>query len=334
MEYISEIRALLASPKDIIITSHRNPDGDALGASLALYHYLIQSGHQVQILFPSDYPDFFDWMPDIKRIIDFDNNPDECKVIAERAQIAFYLDFNSIDRIDKLGELLDTLNMRKIMIDHHLYPEPAAEFILSDTTASSTCEMIFDFICALGDRKAINRTIGDCLYTGIVTDTGSFKYSTSPKLFRIVSELLELGVDDYELQDLIANNLNEKQLRLLGHCLHNRMEILPEFKTGIISLTKEDYATFDIQRGDTEGIVNYLLKLREIQVAAFFMEQPTIVKMSFRSKGDFSVHELARQHFKGGGHKNASGGSSFQSLSATLKRFKALLPDYANELNH
>lgn len=334
MEYISEIRALLASPKDIIITSHRNPDGDALGASLALYHYLIQSGHQVQILFPSDYPDFFDWMPDIKRIIDFDNNPDECKVIAERAQIAFYLDFNSIDRIDKLGELLDTLNMRKIMIDHHLYPEPAAEFILSDTTASSTCEMIFDFICALGDRKAINRTIGDCLYTGIVTDTGSFKYSTSPKLFRIVSELLELGVDDYELQDLIANNLNEKQLRLLGHCLDNRMEILPEFKTGIISLTKEDYATFDIQRGDTEGIVNYLLKLREIQVAAFFMEQPTIVKMSFRSKGDFSVHELARKHFKGGGHKNASGGSSFQSLSATLKRFKGLLPEYANELNH
>jgi len=334
MEYISEIRALLASPKDIIITSHRNPDGDALGASLGLYHYLIQSGHQVQILFPSDYPDFFDWMPDIKRILDFDNSPEACKVIAERAQIAFYLDFNSIDRIDKLGELLDTLNMRKIMIDHHLYPEPAAEFILSDTTASSTCEMIFDFICALGDRKAINRTIGDCLYTGIVTDTGSFKYSTSPKLFRIVSELLELGVDDYELQDLIANNLNEKQLRLLGHCLDNRMEILPEFKTGIISLTKEDYATFDIQRGDTEGIVNYLLKLREIQVAAFFMEQPTIVKMSFRSKGDFSVHELARKHFKGGGHKNASGGSSFQSLTATLKRFKALLPEYANELNH
>ncbi len=334
MEYISEIRALLASPKDIIITSHRNPDGDALGASLALYHYLIQSGHQVQILFPSDYPDFFDWMPDIKRILDFDNNPDECKVIAERAQIAFYLDFNSIDRIDKLGELLDSLNMRKIMIDHHLYPEPAADYIISDTTASSTCEMIFDFICALGDRKAINRAIGDCLYTGIVTDTGSFKYSTSPKLFRIVSDLIELGVDDYELQDLIANNLNEKQLRLLGHCLNNRMEILTEFKTGIISLTKEDYATFDIQRGDTEGIVNYLLKLREIQVAAFFMEQPTIVKMSFRSKGDFSVHELARKHFKGGGHKNASGGSSFQSLSATLNRFKTLLPEYASELNH
>ncbi len=334
MEYISEIRALLASPKDIIITSHRNPDGDAIGASLALYHYLIQSGHQVQILFPSDYPDFFDWMPAVQRILDFDNSPEECKAIAAKAQIVFYLDFNSIDRIDKLGEYLETLNMRRIMIDHHLFPEPAADYIISDTTASSTCEMIYDFICNMGDKLAINRTVGDCIYTGIVTDTGSFKYNTSPKLFRLVSELVELGVDDYELQDLITNNLSEKQLRLLGHCLHNRMEILPEYKTGIIALTKEDYATFDIQRGDTEGIVNYLLKLREIRFAAFIMEQPTIVKMSFRSKGDFSVHELARKNFKGGGHKNAAGGSSFQTLSATLKRFKALLPEYKSELNH
>lgn len=334
MEYISEIRSLLASPKDIIITSHRNPDGDAIGASLALYHYLMQSGHQVQILFPSDYPDFFDWMPAVERILDFDNSPDECKAVAERAEIAFYLDFNSIDRIDKLGEFLQTLNLRSIMIDHHLYPEPAADYIISDTSASSTCEMIYDFICALGDKNSIDRLIGDCIYTGIVTDTGSFKYNTSPKLFRMVSELVELGVDDYELQDLITNNLNEKQLRLLGHCLHNRMEILPEYKTGIIALTKEDYATFDIQRGDTEGIVNYLLKLREIRFAAFIMEQPTIVKMSFRSKGDFSVHELARKYFKGGGHKNAAGGSSFQNLGATLKRFKALLPEYERELNY
>jgi len=334
MEYISEIRSLLASPKDIIITSHRNPDGDAIGSSLALYHYLVQSGHQVQIILPSDYPDFFDWMPEVQRIINYDTEPEACKAIAEKAQIAFYLDFNSIDRIDKLGELLQTLKLRTIMIDHHLYPEPAAEFIISDTTASSTCEMVYDFICALGHHSAINSKVGDCIYTGIVTDTGSFKYNTSPKLFRIVSDLVQMGVDDYELQDLITNNLNEKQLRLLGHCLHNRMEILPQYKTGIISLTKEDYETFDIQRGDTEGIVNYLLRLRDIRFAAFFMEQPTIVKMSFRSKGDFSVHELARKNFKGGGHKNASGGSSFQSLGATLKRFKALLPEYEQELNH
>lgn len=165
-----------------------------------------------------------------------------------------------------------------------------------------------------------------------MTDTGSFKYSTSPKVFRLVAELIELGVDDYLLQDLIFNSLNEKHLRLLGHCFHNRMEILEEYHTGIISLTKEDYDYFNIQRGDTEGIVNYILKIKNIKMAAFIMEQPTIVKISLRSKGDFSVQDIARKHFKGGGHKNAAGGFSFQNLKITLRKFKEALEEYREEL--
>ncbi|MEL7119677.1 MAG: bifunctional oligoribonuclease/PAP phosphatase NrnA [Bacteroidota bacterium] len=329
MKNINELKQLLAFPKDIVITSHRNPDGDAIGSSLALGHYLRQSGgHQVKIVVPSEYPETFVWMPGIRDIIIFDDEPAVGTKALKEAQLIFCLDFNSLDRIDKVGEVIRPLDTKVAMIDHHLHPEPFADFELSDITASSTCELVFDFISEFTHTEDIDQKIAECLYTGIVTDTGSFKYSTSPKLFRIVAQLLEFGVDDYQLQDLIFNSLTEKHLRLLGHCLYNRMEVLDEFNTGIITLTKEDYQNFDIQRGDTEGIVNYILRMRKITMAAFITDQPKIVKISLRSKGDFSVQEIASKHFKGGGHKNASGGYSFQPLSVVLRKFKEILPKY------
>ena len=332
MENIKELKALLAYPKDIVITTHRNPDGDAIGSSLDVYHFLNKLGHAVRIVSPSEYPDVFGWMKDIEKIIIYDTEPEEAQAVIQRADMIFCLDFNALDRIDKVGELIEKARGVKVMVDHHLYPEPFPEFMLSDTTASSTCELVFDLITGLGWKEHMDHLIGECLFTGILTDTGSFKYSTSAKLFRIVAELIEFGVDDYRLQDRIFNSMKEKHLRLLGHCLNNRMEILEEYQTGIITLTKEDYVDFDIQRGDTEGIVNFLLKVKKVKVAAFITEQPTIVKISLRSKGDFSVQEIARQHFKGGGHKNASGGYSFQSLSATVRRFKGVLPQYKDQL--
>ncbi|MCI5083944.1 MAG: bifunctional oligoribonuclease/PAP phosphatase NrnA [Saprospiraceae bacterium] len=332
MENTQELKSFLSLPKDIVITTHRNPDGDAIGSSLGLQHYLANQGHSVKIVSPSEYPDFLAWMPAVNDIMVYDIEPEESQKEIEKADAIFCLDFNSLDRIDKVGEIVDKQKSLKVMIDHHLYPENFADHLISDTTASSTCEMVFDFICNMGHKHLMTQTIGDCLFTGILTDTGSFKYSTSAKLFRIVADLLDLGVDDYMLQDLIFNSMKEKQLRLLGHCLYNRMEILPEYGTGIIHLTKDDYSEYDIQRGDTEGIVNYLLKMKGIRMAAFIMEQPTIVKISLRSKGDFSVQEIAKRHFKGGGHKNASGGASFQGLEATLKKFKELLPRYQAHL--
>ncbi|HMO38655.1 MAG TPA: bifunctional oligoribonuclease/PAP phosphatase NrnA [Saprospiraceae bacterium] len=332
MEYLHEIKELLVRPKDIVITTHRNPDGDAIGASLAMYHYLCELGHTVRVICPSDYPDFLEWMPGVQEIIIFDTEPEYSKELVERADIIFFLDFNALDRIDKLGELIAPLSCTKIMIDHHLYPENCSDYLISDTLASSTCELIYDFIDRMGERHKIDTVIAESIFTGILTDTGSFTYSTSPKLFRTVAELIEMGVDDYKLQDLIFNSMQEKHLRLLGHCLNRRLEILEEYKTGIITLTKEDYERFDIQRGDTEGIVNYLLKLRNVKLAAFITEQPTIVKLSLRSKGDFSVQEIAKKYFKGGGHKNASGGYSFQSLRATVKKFKDVLPEYGEKL--
>lgn len=329
---LDSLKKLLDFSKEVVITTHRNPDGDAIGSSLGLYHFLTDMGHQVTIITPSEYPANFSWMPKVDNIVIYDLEPERSKKLCQRAEVVFFLDFNSLDRIDKLGELIAPTRSPRVMIDHHLYPDDCADYVLSDTTASSTCELVFDFIHLLGRGGHITPTIGDCLFTGILTDTGSFKYSTSAKLFRTVAQLVELGVNDYVLQDLIFNSLSEKNLRLLGHCLNNRMEILPEYQTGIITLTKDDYAEFDIQRGDTEGIVNFLLKIKNVKMAAFITEQPTIVKISLRSKGDFSVQEIAKRHFKGGGHRNASGGFSFQPLETTLKRFKELLPRYKNKL--
>lgn len=333
MENIIALKSLLSAPKDIVLITHRNPDGDAIGSSLAMMHFLNNLGHCVKPISPSEYPDGMGWMPGIDKMLITDEHPDAVRSGIEQAELIICLDFNSLDRIDKTGEMVNAqTSAAKVLIDHHLDPEPFADYVLSDTSASSTSELVFDFIHLLGMEMHINQQVADCIYTGIITDTGSFRYSTSAKLFRTVARLLEFGVQDVVLQDLIHNTLREKHLRLLGYCLYHRMEILEEYRTGIIVLSKEDYARFDIQRGDTEGIVNYLLRMPIVKVAAFITEQPTIVKMSFRSKGEFSVQEIASQHFKGGGHRNASGGFSYIGLWPTVRKFKELLPQYQDKL--
>ncbi len=330
---IEALKDLLAQPKYIVITSHRNPDGDAIGSSLGLYHYLKKGGHHVQVMFPSEFPDFVAFLPDAETIKIHDDDPDGCNLLLEAADIIFCLDYNALHRVDTMGEVIAAQDCTKVLIDHHLEPEAFADFTLSETTASSTSELIYDFVKLMGDEDKLDATIGECLFTGILTDTGSFKYSTSAKLFRTVAELTDLGVDNYTLQDKIFNSLEEKNLRLLGHCLYNRMEILDDYKTGIITLSKKDYEYFDIQRGDTEGIVNYLLKLKNVKCAAFIKQQPNVVKISLRSKGDFSVQEIAQKYFKGGGHRNASGGHTFKGLRKTVEILKEVLPEYKEELN-
>ncbi len=333
MENLPQLKALLAIPKNIVITSHRNPDGDAIGSSLSLYHYLQKRGHLVRVVFPSEYPDFVAWMPDADKIIIYDVDPEGAEHAVSNAEVIFCMDYNALDRVDKVGEFIDAASdATLIMIDHHLYPELRTDYQISEPYASSTSELVYDFMEMMGDLKFLDITIGECLLTGILTDTGSFKYGTSSKLFRIVASLIDRGVDDQKLQDLLFNSLNEKNLRLLGHCLNNRMEILEEYNTGIITLSRNDYDKFEIQRGDTEGLVNYLLKLKNVRLAALITEQPTIVKLSLRSKGDISVQEIAKKHFKGGGHKNASGGFSFSGLKTTVKKFREVLPEYKDML--
>lgn len=239
-------------------------------------------------------------MVGVEDIVIYDLLPEHAKLVIERADIFFCLDFNSLDRIDKCGELMMKQNAPKVVIDHHLFPENFADFILSDTKASSTSELIFDFIHLLDQSKYLVPATADALYVGIVSDTGSFLYNTSSKVFRITASLLDRGVDDVSIQNKLHNNLEIKQLKIIGHCLNKRLEILEEYATAVVIITKEDYVDFDIQRGDTEGIVNMLMRIHNIKVAALITEQPTIVKLSLRSKGDFSVQEIATKHFKGG----------------------------------
>lgn len=328
-----ELKKYLQIPRDIAIVSHRNPDGDAVGSSLAMAHVLESLGHTVQTLLPSEYPVIFKWMPGIEKVKVYDLIPKECTEILEKVDMVWFLDFNALDRIDKMGEVVHLRsNIVSVMIDHHIDPEPIADYVYSDIASSSTCELIFDFLIEMGWENLISNPVATALITGMLTDTGSFRYNTRPELFYKVSRILAHGVDLNDLQVKLFNNLPEKSLRLLGYCLHERLEIIDEYHTAMISLSKEDYKKYDIQRGDTEGIVNYMLMIDKVKFAIFITEQPTIIKLSFRSIGDFSVQEFARDHFKGGGHKNASGGATYGDLPKTIERIKSLLPRYAQKL--
>ena len=330
MDDISVIKQHLNVPTNIGVITHRNPDGDAIGSSLGLKLFLEQFGHHVKVLLPSEYPLIFNYLPEIDSVQVFDIHPEDVKKSLSNCEIIFCLDFNGLDRIDPLAPELLTSKAFKVMIDHHIDPEPFADWYFSDTNASSTSELIYKFIEALGHAPhMIDSRIGTCLFTGILTDTGSFKYGTNPEVYRIAGELKKAGVDDYDINDKIFNSWTLRQMKILGHALRNRMEILKDLSTGIIVLNKNDYLKYRISRGDTEGLVNYILMIKGMKVAVFVREMPhSDIRISFRSKGNISVQDLARQHFNGGGHINASGGSSKMSLEQTVNRIKEVIPQY------
>lgn len=325
---IAIVRNALASPQHVAILSHRNPDGDAIGSSLALRRYLETKGHTVSVVLPSDWPPVYALLSGVHDILVLDREREAAMQAVRDAGVIFLLDLNTIDRVDDLGTVVTASAAPVFLIDHHLDPEPFPDWMLSDPSASSTAELIYVFIGMLGDHESLTKEIAEALFTGIITDTGSFRFSTTPGVFRICAHLKELGVDDYRLQNLIFNSLTEKQLRLIGHCIANRMELLHDYRTGIMHLTQEDFREFGIGRGDTEGIVNYILMLRSMRIAIFVTDQTNIIKLSFRSKGQISVQQLAQEHFNGGGHKNAAGGSSKKPLEEVLRTLREILPEY------
>lgn len=327
---------LIRQPARVVIVTHKNPDGDALGSSLALAAVLQKLMHNVTVILPNDYPPMFNFLPGIDQAIIGEMNPEQAMAAFEKAEIIFCLDFNALDRIDRFG--LDVMASRavKILIDHHIDPEPFADHIMSKTEASSTAELVYDFLVDVGLDKYIDVQIAESLYTGILMDTGSFRYATNPHVFEIAGALKRLGMDDYMLQIRLFNSMTEKQLRLLGHCLANRMELLSEYQAGIIWLDKEDYKTWSIGRGDTEGIVNYILMVRNMKMAVFVSEQQNVTKLSFRSKGSINVQEICQKYFNGGGHRNASGGQIKASVQETVAKVKEIIPITMNayQLQH
>ena len=325
---ILAIQELLASQKKIAIIPHRSPDGDAMGSTLALYHFLLKLNHEVTVIAPNDFPDFLAWMPSSEKVLIFENDTKATSKILQEAEIVFTLDFNALHRTGEKMELfLKQLQTVFVMIDHHQSPDFYANFTYSDTNFGSTCEMVYNFIEKLNHIKLIDKTIATCIYTGIFTDSGGFKFpKTTGRTHRIVADLIDLGVENTEIPNLLFDNNSYSRLQLLGRAMSN-MKVFTEFKTAYTTLSQKELDEFNYIKGDTEGLVNYGLSIKGIIFAAIFIENTDekIIKISFRSQGNFDVNQFAREHFSGGGHINAAGGKSNISMADTIEKFESIL---------
>jgi phosphoesterase RecJ-like protein len=328
----TELKELLSIPKKIAIVAHKSPDGDAIGSSLGLYHYLVDKGHQVEVVMPNDYPIFLKWMPGNDKIVLHEGNEANAEALVNQAEVLFCLDFNTPSRAFGLENVLRSSDNVKVMIDHHPQPDSFVDFMLSDTSACSTAQLIHRFADMMGD-KIPNKESGECLYCGIMTDSGSFRFpSTTSETHRIVADLLDLGVKNDEVYNLVNSTSSEHRLRLLGYCIDDKLEVHSEYGAAFISLSLDEKKKFHFQKGDTEGTVNYPLSIEGVNFAAIFIEAEDIIKISFRSIGDFDVNQFARENFEGGGHRNAAGGKSDLGLQETIDKFVGLLPKYADKL--
>jgi len=332
----SEFRDIVNTPsRKMVITTHHKPDADGLGSALGLREYLCKKGHDCKVISPTDYPDFLTWMKGNDSVVIYENGGEErSRAIVDEAEIVFCLDFNSLKRIDGLGEYLEKSSVLKVLIDHHLEPEKFADFEFCSTEAAATAELIYELIVKLGDRDLIDKDISESLYAGIMTDTGQFKHNnTSQNVHFVTASLMELGADTAKVGSLIYDTNSFDRLKFLGFVLGQRLTFLPEYHTAYFAISAEDLEKFNSKTGDTEGLVNYALSLEDAVIGALIMERDGGIRISLRSKGDFSVNEFARKHFNGGGHMNAAGGDSDVGLEETVKRFEEILKSYKQELD-
>lgn len=327
---LAALKELLEQPRRIVITTHHKPDGDAMGSSLGLYNYLIQQGHHTKVITPTDYPDFLAWMPGNGDVIIYTENTKQSAEIVANAELIFCLDFNTLSRINELGELVRGSEAVKVMIDHHLEPEDFDDYRHWDINACASAQLVYDFIVnQLNNKQLINKDVATCLYTGIMTDSASFKLpNTTSGVHRIAADLIDLGAVNWHIHDLVYSNMSENRLRFLGHCLSNKLEVFPEFNTTLITVNREELEKYQVETGDTEGIVNYGLSLEGVRLTAFIVERKDKVKLSLRSKGEFPANEICKKYFNGGGHRNAAGGESTDTLEEVINKFKLILPEY------
>jgi phosphoesterase RecJ-like protein len=334
MESIQAFKDFISQPRQAVIVTHHKPDADALGSSLGLAGYLKKKGHTVHVIAPSDYPTFLNWMPGNNEVFIFERKlHDKAQQIVSKADIIFCLDFSALARINELGEMVSKASAKKVLIDHHLDPEHFADFEQWDDKSASTAGLIFELIVALGDRQVIDSDIADCLYAGLMTDTGGFRHTnTRREEFMIASDLVSLGANPTQVSKLIYDTNSLERLRLTGFVLSEKLQVIPEYQTAYITLTSDELKRFGSQTGDTEGFVNYGLSIKGIRLALLIYDRGEQIKLSFRSLGDFSVNKFARKHFEGGGHRNAAGGTSKLSLQGTVDKFLKLLPEYKDQL--
>ena len=323
MKPIQEIFPLLHNPRKVVITTHQKPDPDAMGSSLGLYHLLVQLGHFVTVISPTNWASWLNWMPGCNHVLDYELQREKCDLTVDEADWIFCLDFNIFSRTKHLAPKLYDSQATRILIDHHQQPDAANfEYGISQTDKSSTCEMVYDFIIESGHHDKITSDIVECLYAGVMADTGSFRFpAASASVHRMIADLKERGLYHTRVHENIYDNFLENRLRFIGHVLLHRLEVYYEYNTALIAISKKDLLRYQIKTGDTEGLVNYPLSIQGIKLAALVIDRDEERKWSFRSKGDFDTNSFARKYFEGGGHYNASGGRSSDSLERTVQQF-------------
>ncbi len=329
-ETIESVRELLGSkPGRLVVVPHENPDGDAIGSAIGLSEVLLNFGHEVKVITPNEYPAFLKWFSSPVEILVYDKQKKEAKKQLDDAGVLICADFNEPKRAGWMEKKLLQFTGPKILIDHHPNPSSFADHLISETHYSSTAELIFDVIKETGLTPYLNKAAAEALYTGIMTDTGSFSHNISnPHTFRVIAELMEYGIDVEKIQSNVYHNFSAERMKLLGLALSKKMEVFPEYRTAIISLSQKELEDHGFQPGDTEGFVNYPLSVSNIIFSALFIEKKDLIKASFRSKGTFPANDFAREHFDGGGHRNAAGGESQTGMEETIERFTQLLDQY------
>lgn len=334
MQNLEAFKKLLSTPKKVVITTHHKPDADALGSSLGLSGLLKKLGHEVKVITPTDYPDFLKWMKGDDEVIIFnEGNETLSEKLVEEAEIIFCLDFSNLNRINELGGHVRKSSAKKVLIDHHLDPEKFADFEHWSIEAAATAELVYMLIEAMGMDKLIDKDMAEALYAGILTDTGSFKHSnTTKQVFQICAELISRGADVSMVSKLVYDTNSLDRVKFLGYALHEKLVVKMDHATAYFAISADDLKRFNSKTGDTEGLVNYALSIKGIKLAAVIIDRTEGVKISFRSIGDFSVNEFARNYFNGGGHRNAAGGKSDLSLEETVKKFEKLLEVHKQEL--
>lgn len=330
---IDHVRDLLTEKQKIVIIAHRNPDGDAIGSSLALYNYFKERGHEVSVVVPNMFAGFLRWMPGTQDIYVYEHKAQKCKELFEKSSLLFAVDFNDLSRVREFEKDVVPTKSYKVLIDHHPEPGSFADLAISDTSVSSTCELIYLFLKTLDSEAIINKESAECIYTGIMTDTGNFNFNSSTRqTFDVVADLLDIGIDKDKIFDKTFDNYSFDRMQLMGYCLQEKMVHLPEYNAAFLSLSQEEMKKYNFKVGDSEGFVNIPLSIKGVIFSVLFTEHKDNVRISLRSKGEFAVNHMASTYFNGGGHRNASGGESELSLEDTIKKFLEILPEYKKAL--
>lgn len=326
MNKIEIVKQKIESAHHIVISTHVSPDGDAIGSSLGLYHFLKNTNKSVTVIVPNDFPDFLKWLPNAESVLVFEGNEEKAKQITTQADLIFALDYNEPHRTAMYQDTLNASNAYKIVIDHHIGEPSWQDLSLCVVGASSTCELVYDTIIQLAGLECVTNEIANCLYTGLLTDTGNFQFSaTTPKVHQIAAHLLAKGVQPDFVNNAINNSYNQDRLKFYGFCVSKKMTIVPEKRLAYILVSKSEINKFNIGIGGTEGLVNEPMKIADIDISILFKQDKDKVKISFRSKKEIDISTFAKTYFEGGGHRNAAGGVSYLSLEETEKKFLLLI---------